>query len=925
VPAALLCLPGLLLMVWYGWRAFSGLDRYRRAAAPERRLDLTLFRIGLHDALRKDLRRLTLAEPAGRGRFSKLGLKVEGPALALLAEAAGQSEDRPWAAATLEDGGRRFPVSLRLRGQQPWHWLGLQRSLKVRLEGDAPGGRAFFGGTVLNLLNDPNPVPVADELVLELARGLGLMTPGTGFARLRLNGADLGVFRAEGQVDESVLRRAGRFPANLFSGDLPPGAPAGALWREPARWKKVAWAEGEKKELSELERLLALVREADAAGFVDFARHELDLERFAALEALEIVFGAEERDARRNHKLYLDPHRGRWEPLVRGLRGPRHRPELNLAEHPLGLRLKQVPGYLSLRARALRELLDGPASPGEVRARAFGLLEKLLPELVRDPHWDATRLLPPVDPFLRRMLRPMDETRLGLALEAELATFAERAAFLRATLERLAFQHELGAPEAVAGGFSTGLGLWLEGETGLRLTGLRATFEPACPAPVWQVFVRGEPLQPLSARAEIELASDLRLEPVARIRRARDGAPRAVTAPVRYDLRLASSCPPVRVEAWGERLDNRARVRSGPSTPGLLARGRYRHLGPAQVPGLASGEAGPHPWEVAEAEVDPGPIRLGPGRVEVSTSRVFPPGQRVEVAPGTTLALGTGVSLVFLGPLEVHGTRLEPVRVEATGPEAFGGLALQGPGTAGSRLRHLHIQGGDRPIWRAVTYTAALNVHDTRDVWLEDCRVTAPAREGLHAGSVRGLRVDGLTVEDSPGDAVDLEFVEGELRDLRLLRAGDDGLDLMGGRLLLADSLLVGARGNALVAGEGCELRLVGSLLAGARVGLKVKNGARVSLQDSLVWGVELGLSVEAPTVHYPRRARLAADGLGLVGVGREARVAAAAARGVDLARVQRSLTDAGALGHLRREVLGLGDWQELEARVKAWLGGGAP
>ncbi|HSA21964.1 MAG TPA: CotH kinase family protein, partial [Myxococcota bacterium] len=747
-PATVLALPLVLLAAWYAWRAFASLDSYRRAADPDHELRLEEYQLALHDALRHDLRRFGMPGPPRRPRVPHLELHLSNANLAALEAGALLPEKRPYVKARLVRGGRREKIKLHLRGTQPWHWLNPQKSLKLKIDDDdAVAGRAFLRGKVLNLVNDPNPVPVADELVFRQARELGLLAPATGFARLKLNGSDLGVFRSSGQVDESVPRAARRFPGSMYSGNLSGKAPADRLWLEPESWKKVSWQPGQEATRADLARLLGALSRGSLAELSDLAAHELDLGRFAALEALEIAFGVDERDARQNHKLYLDPHSGRWEPVAWSLRGFRHRPELELAEHPLGLRLKLVPGYLSLRARALHGLLTGSGRPATVRRQALDLLEELWPELTSDPHWDATKLLPDTSAFLRRMPRFMDEERLTLALEAELATYADRHAFLRERFARLELVHALGQPREAPGGFETDWELWLDGQSGVRLSELTARFAPECAEPAWQVFARGAPLTALGRAAEQPVLAPLVLEPVARLVERPGGELRAVPAPTRYSLRVASRCAPLSVEACGARLDDGSRVRSSPRSPEAPALAAPVQPEPAHVPALAAGESGLHPWSLAPSA--PEVVSLGPGEVPVEGQRVYARHQAVVIEPGTTLRLGPGASLIFLGTLEVRGSQESPVQVVASGGEPFGGLALQGPGTAGSRLSHLIVLGGDRPAWRSASYSAALEVQDTERIEIRDCKLRGATREGLHVGSVRGLTVDGLEVEDA--------------------------------------------------------------------------------------------------------------------------------------------------------------------------------
>ena len=66
--------------------------------------------------------------------------------------------------------------------------------------------------------------------------------------------------------------------------------------------------------------------------------------------------------------------------------------------------------------------------------------------------------------------------------------------------------------------------------------------------------------------------------------------------------------------------------------------------------------------------------------------------------------------------------------------------------------------------------------------------------------------------------AEDLEFVRAELTRVELARAGDDGLDLMGSRVTLRDSVVAGCRNNGISSGEETRLGVRSSLVAGLLV-----------------------------------------------------------------------------------------------------------
>jgi hypothetical protein len=791
---------------------------------------------------------------------------------------------------------------------------------------------------------------------------------------VRINGADLGVYHFEAQPDESLLRLNRRMPGSIYSGNLPGSAETEELWRDVKPWKKVAWRnDAEKKRMDELQRLLDHVSSSSVAEFTRFARREIDLERIAAFDALDVVFGGDQHDFRENHKLYFDPYRGRWEPVAWNFRGFKHDNRFNLVENPLLLRLKLVPEYLSLRNRIVHDLLTGRASPSSVQERGVKILMGMAQELASDPYWDAYKLLPRVTRFHRRMVRPMNPERLALVFDSEMTTFQQRQSFLMRELKR----NPLWILVGERGPESTPVHLVVDGRSGVRITAFRAEWPSGCEQPSWQVLKEGLPITAASKSNLAELGRPVDLHPGVGIVARPDATPKrgavfTESLPVSYPFLVQSNCQPERIEAVGIQLATRSRIRSRPVLQEILQRMSDRTLGPEDVPRFVPGESSTHPWRLQTPP--PELVRLGPGVVEVGESRVFGPHQTVRVEPGSRLRMGAGASLVFHGPVHFHGEHARPVVVEKAGKVPWGGIVLQGPDTAGSTFQHVVATGGTVPVFGLIPYPGMLNIHDTRQVALKGCRfgrvrpvavvmdasetilpqagghmatgsawgpvawMRAPtarmqalalrslwADDVVHAAYVQGLMVEDLTVEDAAMDALDLEFTRGELRRVEVIRAGDDGVDFMGVDMVLVDSAIIGCRGNAVSSGEESQVHVRDTLAASSRVGVLAKNAASVELTDSVLFGNETGVRVYQRTIRYAGPSQVQANVLYLVGSQRDILREDRARSRLDLGRIQRRLPLEGALDHLAQDVLGLQNFEGLPGWLEQRLGGGTP
>jgi hypothetical protein len=917
----MLCLPGILICAWYGWNAFSAFDSYRRFVDPEIELGVADFQLSLHDTVSRDLRRMRLKSAPEDSRFERFELHL--PPDSWNAIYGGNGPDQTYVPAELDLGKKLQPVELRLRGSKHWHVLSPQRSIKVRL----PQGELYDGHRVFNLINDPNPMIVGEELILDLARESGVLTPRSTFARVVVNGSDLGVMRFETQPDEGLLRLRHRMPGSIYSSNLSSDTATKQLWSGTEHWRKAAWRrESEKTSFAELERLLERIGHATTREFVDFARSEIDLESFATHDAVDVIFGGDQHDFRDNHKLYFDPYRGKFEPVASNFRGYKHEAYLNLVESPILLRLKYVPEYLSTRARILHDLLVGEGRVAAVKRRGRKIFRRLAPELMSDRYFDAYKMLPGVDRFHRQMMRPMDIEDAVLVFESEISTYATRHAFLVKQIQKnplwivrgetrqkeLPVVSEIGLPiEPQPPSYAADFELVVDGQAGVSLEEVRVSFADDCEDPWWRVWFDGRPLE------ELTLQLHPRVELVAREDPGRaEGEVRALAAPASYPFQLESSCPPTDLRAWGTHLATGTRVRSRPVPDELLARVPKSPLGADEVPRFAAGEASPDPHKLLEPA--PRSVRLGPGDVEVRQTRVYGSHQSVEVAAGTRLRMAGGTSLIFLGPVRFAGSEGQPVVVEGAGQEPWGGIAIQGRATAGSTLEHVIVRGGTVPAWRLVPYPGTVDIHDTERITLRHCRFggNREADDMVHAVYVDDLVVEDCLFEDTAGDAIDLEFVDGALRRVEMRRLGDDGLDLMGSDVVLADSVVVGCAGYGVSAGEETEARVRDSLLAACETGVLAKNASAVALTGALLYDNRVGVRLYKRTVRYAGDSRVDADTLYAVNCDRTGRTDDESSELLFLGRVERRIPGDGSLDHLLEDVLGLSDPEQVERFV---------
>ena len=934
--AIMLSLPGLVLCAWYSYAALSVHYRHAMAIKQSVPLSVELFQLHLHDALVRDERRLSIPDPVEESVLPTYGLVLSNDALDRLGRMLPPGEgERYYVNGHLTRGADIYEVEVRHRGGKHWNWNHPQKSWKVRVRGTG----MFDGRATFNFLNTPEPMPFDEHLILEVAHEQGLLAPDYYPFRLLLNKAYMGVYFFETQPDEGLLRRDGRMPGSIYSGNEAPVDPktgVSSLWKTTEYWNKVGRVDqADNQDKQELEVLIRAVNDASPQRFADFAAEFLDIHKFAVFDAIDVVFGVDQHDFDQNHKLYFDPYKGRFEPIAWNFRGAEHERELNRTENPLLLRLKQLPEYLSLRNSEVLRLLDGTCSSAAIEQRVNQLLADLEQDQIRDAYWDAYQLLPDLGKYYDEMPRPMNRELQAKSVQARMDEQSERERYLRDVLTgselEVGFEQQVGRA-AAAVDVSVG------GASGYQITGVAASWPANCAPSGWTLFgdtdfsseleigrdqVLAEVVEGTGV-AQPSLAVYPGIETHSRAVHPRRGAVKAESIANTYRFFIASGdCVPTRVQIKGESL-----------VTGLPFELDTDNSGAALVPepreglccGLRAwpqpGEHSAHPW--CYRDESPARVQLGPGEVVVDKTRIYGEDTVVEIAPGTTLKFAENASVIFRGPVFAHGRADAKIRFLPQGSQKWGGVALQGPGASGSRLSHLEVEGGSRPTWSVLSFDGMLSIHDAQDIELShlSLRRNVGSAAALHVAYVQRLALDDADLIAASADAVDLKFSSVRISRLRVLDAGGDCLDLMGGTVDIRDSVFLRWKDSAVTAGEQSEVWFRDSMAADGNIGVSVENSSSVTFDGSLLYRNNVGVRLEPVSQRYADKSHLLGAELYAVQCARQ--IEAPARKLKKVGRVADQVAD-GELESLRRHVLGLSDWHQLDRWIAAQKGPAVP
>ena len=215
--------------------------------------------------------------------------------------------------------GKLSKVKVKYRGDSFYRWAWDKKSLRIKTSKKS----LVDGIRLVNLLAPRTEEQLNNYLSYRLAKMMGVLAPRTELIRLFLNGEDRGVHILVEQIKELTLRNASLMPGDIYRGELigkdlfTAGAPTDSLFRSAAVWDKVAvnnhYTESSK---APLEHLIKFIQQSHLSEAQEKLSQIMDMEAWGRFSAFESLAQTTHTDEIHNWRIYFDPWRSRFVPIV---------------------------------------------------------------------------------------------------------------------------------------------------------------------------------------------------------------------------------------------------------------------------------------------------------------------------------------------------------------------------------------------------------------------------------------------------------------------------------------------------------------------------------------------------------------------------------------------------------------------------------
>lgn len=813
-PAVLISL--LILSIFAGIASSALTVFYEHKKAVFKRMELSLdsYHFFLKDSLNDLKIRFTSSSPSLKSQLKSFYLTIDRESIDELNSDLPRSGKEKYYKAYMKVGaqGDVLPIKLRYRGDNLFHWMYPQKSLRIKLGGE----HLYDMQRKINLVNPPRMEGyVLDSVSYELAKELGVISPDFYPVRTYINGSYMGVYTFLSQSDESLLRKHKRMPGSIYVGD---GAKVtkqklSELWFDQSNWKKVAARNAEQKnDREDIKYFIDAATNFSNLEFNEFFNSMINKDKYYAYMALDVILGSSHHDYHHNHKIYFDPYLGKFEPIEWDVRYWTAQPDKDESLYPLLEQMKLNPIFEYERDKVTYKLLTDEKFYNGIHQKVSKYNTLVLPELKADPYRDNAEGFTGFGHFSKKFT--ID--RYEKSIERLHTTLDSRKKLLMKIYQNsdssyyskkikngqiLVFKVQGNSP--VTFDFST---LFEKSNTkvyrDLNFNG-RVDY--------------GEKIVSMSSKETLYPGRK-------KIDAHRQGGLKIVKGPY-----LIKNAP----QYFSYIVLNTTKQVNKTIIAVNAITGKSTSIANKNFKIDVSLSDSIHPWTLPKGDVIHHILR---GNIDVKSDFVFKENEKVKIESGTIFTMYPGTSVFFYGEVTANGSENKPIRFIAKDRlKPWGSVVLQGKKSSGSLFNYVEFSGGSVTSRNLINYTAQFNIHDTSDFKVTNCKVghNHIGDDSMHIAYSSGT-VDKTLFYNARSDALDIDISQVSITNSIFINSGNDSLDLMTTEANVKNNLFINAGDKGISTGEWSFGNFSNNLFYQCFIGVEVKDKSIVHAENSI-------------------------------------------------------------------------------------------
>lgn len=219
---------------------------------------------------------------------------------------------------------------------------------------------------------------------------------------------------------------------------------------------------------------------------------------------------------------------------------------------------------------------------------------------------------------------------------------------------------------------------------------------------------------------------------------------------------------------------------------------------------------------------------------------VTPKNYTVEINQGTYLNIVKGGKIIINGPLQIQGSKENPVTVTSTDGNGQG-IFIWAEGRS-SKITYANFSNLSYPIQDNWQVTGAITFYES-PVSLNHVKISDNKSEDALNIVRTTFSMENCTITNTQSDAFDGDFVKGIIKNSTFNNLGNDAIDVSGSNLKIEDVLVSNAGDKGLSAGEDSKMHLKNVTITESEIGVAGKDLSIVDGNTVILKNNKLGFT----------------------------------------------------------------------------------
>ena len=252
-------------------------------------------------------------------------------------------------------------------------------------------------------------------------------------------------------------------------------------------------------------------------------------------------------------------------------------------------------------------------------------------------------------------------------------------------------------------------------------------------------------------------------------------------------------------------------------------------------------------YEVNEATKE---VHFRAGKYQTKEHILIPPGYSVNFDAGVELDLVQSAMFISKSKVTTRGTEARPVHIYSSDKTGRGFTVLQVPDGEKSEFKHTAFEGLRALKYKAWELTGAVTVYESECYFL-NCRfVNNDSEDGLNiVRSVFNLTY--CYVGNTASDGFDADFCTGTIDHCTFYNTTNDGMDFSGSELYIAHARVEKSGDKALSIGEESKAKVVHLEIKDSQAGIASKDFSEVNVEFVSMDDVNQGFTIYQKKPEY--------------------------------------------------------------------------